>query len=155
MIGDIVPTCKYFMRKATFNLIWNRFRTFFWLVYNCCLYAGPKLPLWRDLVEISTRKLWHASSLLLQHTDFRNVVFEKNPPAPSEVAEVERRSKFKFHRNQKLWKFQMKFIRIRWKTKLGLSDLENDLLTSTTSEGAGYFFLKITFLKSEHQAEKY
>ena len=45
-----------------------------------------------------------------------------------------------------------------WKTssekKLGHSDLKNDLLTSTTSEGALWIFSKITFLKSVHQAEK-
>jgi hypothetical protein len=36
----------------------------------------------------------------------------------------------------------------------GLSDLENDLWTSITSEGAQSFFSKITFLKSVDQAEK-
>ena len=45
-------------------------------------------PLWRDLVKISTRKLWHTSSFSLERTDFKNVIFEKIPWAPSEVAEV-------------------------------------------------------------------
>ena len=38
--------------------------------------------------------------------------------------------------------------------KFGLSDLENDLLTSMTSEEAEWFFSKIIFLKSVDQAEK-
>ena len=38
--------------------------------------------------------------------------------------------------------------------QFGLSDLENDLLTSTASEGAQWFFSKITFFKSVDQAEK-
>ena len=42
----------------------------------------------------------------------------------------------------------------RWNPKFGLSDLENDLLTSTTLEVAQWFFSKITFLKSVDQAEK-
>ena len=30
-------------------------------------------PLWRDLVKISTTKLWHTSSFSLECTDFKNV----------------------------------------------------------------------------------
>ena len=45
-------------------------------------------PLWRDLVQISTTKLWHTSSFSLERNDFKNVIFEKIPWAPSEVAEV-------------------------------------------------------------------
>ena len=45
-------------------------------------------PLWRDLVKILTIKLWHTSSFSLERTDFKNVIFEKIPWAPSEVAEV-------------------------------------------------------------------
>ena len=41
-------------------------------------------PLWRDLV----RKPRHASSLSLECTDFKNVIFENSPWAPSFVAEV-------------------------------------------------------------------
>jgi hypothetical protein len=40
------------------------------------------------------------------------------------------------------------------KTKFGLSDLKNYLLTSMTSEGAGWIFSKIAFFKSVHQADK-
>ena len=47
-----------------------------------------------------------------------------------------------------------KFVKTRWNPKFGLSDLENDLLTSTTSEGAQWIFSKNTFLKSVDQAEK-
>ena len=36
-------------------------------------------PLWRDLVNILTRKPRHASSLSLECTDFKNVIFEKIP----------------------------------------------------------------------------
>ena len=55
------------------------------------IFNSPKEhtpPLWRDLVKISTTKLWHTSSFLLERTDFKNVIFEKIPWAPSEVAEV-------------------------------------------------------------------
>ena len=47
-----------------------------------------------------------------------------------------------------------KLAKTRWNPKFGLSDLENDLLTSTTSEWAQSIFSKITFLKSGDQAEK-
>ena len=40
------------------------------------------------------------------------------------------------------------------KTKFGLGDLENDLLTSATSEWAQRFFSKNTFLELGVQAEK-
>ena len=59
-------------------------------------------PLWRDLVKILTRKLWQTSSFSLEHTNFKNVIFEKNPWAPSEVAEV---AEVKRPRNTKRWKF--------------------------------------------------
>ena len=45
-------------------------------------------------------------------------------------------------------------MKIRWNPKFGLSDLENDLLTSTTSEKAERIFSKIKFLKSVDQIEK-
>ena len=48
------------------------------------------------------------------------------------------------------WKLE----KTRWNPKFGLSDLENDLLTSMTSEEAEWIFSKIIFLKSVHQAEK-
>ena len=44
--------------------------------------------LWTDLVKMLTRKLRHASSFSLECTDFKNVIFEKNPWAHSEDAEV-------------------------------------------------------------------
>ena len=47
-----------------------------------------------------------------------------------------------------------KLAKTRWNPKFGLGDLENDLLTSTTSELAQRIFTKITFLKSGDQAEK-
>ena len=48
-----------------------------------------------------------------------------------------------------------KLVKTRWNPKFGLSDLENDLLTSTTLEEAQWFFFsKITFLKSVYQVEK-
>ena len=47
-----------------------------------------------------------------------------------------------------------KLVKTRWNPNFGLSDLENDLLTSTTSEGAQWIFSKNTFLKSVDQAEK-
>ena len=45
-------------------------------------------PLRRDLMKILMRKPRHASALSLECTDFKNVIFEKIPWAPSEVAEV-------------------------------------------------------------------
>ena len=59
-------------------------------------------PLLRDLVKISTRKLWHTSSFSLERTDFKNVIFEKIPWAHSEVAEV---AEVKRPRNSKQQKF--------------------------------------------------
>ena len=47
-----------------------------------------------------------------------------------------------------------KLAKTRWNPKFGLGDLENDLLTSMTSEVAEWIFSKNTFFKSEHQAEK-
>ena len=47
-----------------------------------------------------------------------------------------------------------KLVKPRWNPKSGLSDLENDLLTSTTSELAQQIFSKITILNSGDQAEK-
>ena len=40
------------------------------------------------------------------------------------------------------------------KKKFGLSDLEDDFLTSTASDGAGWILSKIAFFKSMPQAEK-
>ena len=47
-----------------------------------------------------------------------------------------------------------KLAKTRWNPKFGLGDLENDLLTSMTSEVAEWIFSKNTFFKSVHQAEK-
>ena len=48
-------------------------------------------PTWlTDLVKISRIKPRHASSFLLECTDFENVIFEKIHLAPSEDAEVKR-----------------------------------------------------------------
>ena len=61
--------------------------------------GGRTLPLWRVLVKILTKKTRHNSSFSLECTDFKNVIFEKIPWAPSEFAKVEWRSMFKFHEN--------------------------------------------------------
>ena len=37
---------------------------------------------------MSTTKLWHTSFFSLENSDFKNVIFEKIPWAPSEVVEV-------------------------------------------------------------------
>ena len=47
-----------------------------------------------------------------------------------------------------------KLAKTRWNPKFGLSDLENDLLTSMTSEEAEWIFSKNIFLKSVHLAKK-
>jgi hypothetical protein len=49
-----------------------------------------------------TRKLWHNPSFYLEDTDFKNVIFEKIPWAPSEVAKV---AEVKQPRNTKRQKF--------------------------------------------------
>ena len=71
----------------------------------------------------------------VEQTDPKNVIIENIHWAlfeDAEVAEVKRPQNPKF----------------------GLGDLENDLLTSMTSEWAQWFFSKIIFLKSGEQAEK-
>ena len=108
-------------------------------------------PLWTDLVKILTRKLWHTSSFSLERPDFKNVIFEKIPWAPSEVAKV---AEVKRPQTQNNENSKWKPIKNRWNPKFGLGDLENDLLASATSERAQWIFSKITFLKSVHQAEK-
>ena len=65
---------------------------------------------------MSSRKLRHASSFLLERPDFKNVIFEKNSWAPSEVAEVANNENFKW-----------KPIKNRWNPKFGPGDLENGL----------------------------
>ena len=50
-------------------------------------------PLWTDLVKMFSRKPRHVSSFSLEHTDYKNVIFEKIHWAHSEdakVAEVKR-----------------------------------------------------------------
>ena len=59
-------------------------------------------PLWTDLVKISSRKLRHTSSLSLECTDFKNVIFENIHWAHSEDAEV---AEVKRPRNPKCQKF--------------------------------------------------
>ena len=59
-------------------------------------------PLCWDLVKILIRKLWHTSCFLLEHTDFKNVIFEKIPLPLSEVGEV---ADVKQPRNPKWQKF--------------------------------------------------
>ena len=49
-----------------------------------------RASLWRDLLKILMIKLWHTLSFSLERTDFKNVIFEKIPWAPSDVAEVKR-----------------------------------------------------------------
>ena len=61
-------------------------------------------------------------------TDLKKVIFEKIHWATSEVIEVKR--------------------------LFDLSDLKNDLMTSTTSEVTQWIFSKIKFLKSVHQTEE-
>ena len=50
-------------------------------------------PLWTDLVKNLTRTPTHASSFSLDCTDLKNIFFEKNPCAPSEVAEFKQPQK--------------------------------------------------------------
>ena len=71
--------------------------------------------------------------------------------APSEVAKVEKVEK---PQNQNDENSKRKREKTRWNPTFGISDLENDLLTSTTLEGAQWFYSKITFINVVHQAKK-
>ena len=53
-----------------------------WMMTNDKSYHTP--PLWTDLVKKLTRKLWYTPIFLLEHTDFKNVIFEKIHWAHSE-----------------------------------------------------------------------
>ena len=79
-----------------------------------------------------------------------NALISKIPWAHSEDTEV---AEVKDLETQNDNKSKWKLVKTRWKPKFGLSDLENDLLASTTSDEARWIFSKITFLKSVHQAE--
>ena len=108
-------------------------------------------PLWTDLVKISSRKLRHTSFFSAWSPDFKNVIFENIHWAHSEDAEV---AEVKPPWNPNDENSKWKLVKTRWNPKFGHGDLENDLLTSTTSEWAQWFFSKITFLNSGDQAEK-
>ena len=81
----------------------------------------------------------------LERTDFENVIFEKIPWAPSEVAKVK-----KWPWNPKQWKL----LGNRWYPKFGLWNLEHGILTSRTSEWAQWILPKNTFFKSGKSIEK-
>ena len=101
-------------------------------------------PLWTDLVKMFSRKLRHASFFSFEPTDFKNVIFENIHWAHSEDdLEIQNDENSKW-----------KLVKTRWNPKFGLGDLENDLLTSLTSEWAQWIFSKVTFLKSGDQAEQ-
>ena len=106
-------------------------------------------PLWTDLVKNYSRKPRHTSSFSLECTDFKK--FWKKYRAHSEDTEV---AEVKRPQNTKWRKFWIKTCKTRWNPKFGLGDLQNDLLTSTTSEWVQQIFSKIAFLKSGDQAEK-
>ena len=94
----VSPNCPF----KTIDSKWNRFP------------CTP--PVWRDLVKISTRKLWHYSPISLEYTNLKNVIFENTPPvAPSEVAKVKEQSMFKVRLSDEISTFQEK----RW----GMSQL--------------------------------
>ena len=67
--------CRQHIQYTDWTIKWK------WVIH-----ATPTLR--RDLVKISTRKLWHTLSFSLECFDFKNVTFEKISWAPSEVAEV-------------------------------------------------------------------
>ena len=104
-------------------------------------YLTP--PLWRDLVKILTRKLRHSSSLSLECTDFKNVIFEIIPEPSLRSLRSPRANDLKTQNDENS---KWKLVKTRWNPKFGLSDLENDLLTSMTSKGAQWKFRKLQFL---------
>ena len=98
-------------------------------------------PLRRDLVKILTRKLRHASSLSLECTDFKNIIFEKIPWAPSKVAEV---AEVKQPRNTKRQKFSEPLLRLLRAPR------SNDL-----KRGSGNFFKNYVFEISAFQGKRW
>ena len=117
------------------------------VVQYISIYITP--PLWRYLVKISTRKLWHTSSFSLERTDFKNVIFEKIPFWGRRGRWGQTTSKLKITKI-----LNKKPIKTKWNPKFGLRDLENGLLTSRISEGAQWIFSKNTFFKSGQSTEK-
>ena len=76
-----------------------------------------------------------------------DVIFEIFGRAVFEVAEV---AEVKRPRTQNDENSKWKLKKTRWNPKFGHGDLENNLLTSMTSEEAEWIFSKIIFLKSVH-----
>ena len=88
--------------------------------------------------------LWNVCIDLRPFSTYFNEPFSRMLRSP-------RSNNLEIHNNENS---KWKLVKTRWNPKFGLSDLENDLLTSTTSEGAQWIFSKNTFLKSVDQAEK-
>ena len=81
--------------------------TFCIIIQNLCLHI-KHVTVSHLLCEILNRKPRHASYFLFGMYWFQNVIFEKIPWAPSEVAKVKWWPMLKFHRNQKGQKFFVK-----------------------------------------------
>ena len=87
-VGITIPKLTV-SKKTIYILLW---------FYTCCNWMDWKVcespkgleglassntpPLWRDLVKISSRKLWHTSSFSLERTDIKKCDFWKNSLGP-------------------------------------------------------------------------
>ena len=116
-----------------------------WEVFNVTFFAGRnrvKCDLY--LRFIPPINLWKICIDLRPFSKYFNEPFSRTLRSPrSNNLEIQNDENSKW-----------KLVKTRWNPNFGLGDLENDLLTSTTSEGAQWIFLKNTFLKSVDQTEK-
>ena len=110
-----------------------------WIAVEIRHHFNNTPPLWRYLVKISTRKLWHTSSNSLERTDFKNVIFEKIPWA--EVSEV------KWPRNSKL--LNKNLLKIDEIQNLAFATSKMASWPRRPRKGLSEFFRKIHFLTQE------
>ena len=109
-------------------------------------------PFKTNFIFFVTIKPRYSSFFSIGPKDFKNVIFEKIGWALFEVAEV---AHMKLSRIKKLKALCSKnFSKLAQKRYFCICDLEAAHLTSMTSEGAQWIFMKITFLKSGNYAEK-
>ena len=94
-----IDLARFFLFFKKFWFIWLRYFSF------CITYK------WRDLVKILMTKLWHASSFLLERTDFENVIFEKIPWPLLRTPGSKRSNNLETQNNKNS---RRKIIKIRW-----------------------------------------
>ena len=108
-----------------------------------------KLSWIKKLKAIKTR---YSSFFSIGPKDFKNVIFEKIGWAFFEVAEVAHVKSSRIKKPKAL--FSKNFSKLAQKRYFCIWDLKAAHLTSMTSEGAEWIFMKVTFLKSGNYTEK-